>query len=90
MNEGDVGAVLRETVSVTLKLAGPPLAAALAIGLVMSIVQVITQMSEQTLSFVPKVASVVVVLAVSGAFMLRTLSDFVAFILDRLVSAGGT
>lgn len=90
MNEGDVGAVLRETVTVTLKLAGPPLAAALAVGLVMSIVQVITQMNEQTLSFVPKAAGVVVVLALSGSFMVRTLGDFVALILDRLVNVGGS
>lgn len=90
MNEGDVGAVLRETVTVVLKLGAPPLIAALVVGLVMSLVQVITQVNEQTVAFVPKVAAVVACLVVSGPFMLATLSDFAVMLFDRLVAVGGS
>jgi flagellar biosynthetic protein FliQ len=90
MNEGDIGAVLRETVTVVLKLGGPPLIAALVVGLVMSLVQVITQINEQTVAFVPKAAAVVGSLVVLGPFMLATLSDFVRLLFDQLVAVGGS
>jgi len=90
MNEADIGGVLRETVIVALKLGGPPLVAALAAGLVMSLVQVITQVSEQTLTFVPKIAVVVGALVLLGQSMLVTLSDFTRLVFDRLVATGGS
>ncbi len=90
MNEGETGAVLRETITVVLKLGGPPLAAALAVGIVMSLVQVITQINEQTLAFVPKVAAIVGALVVLGPFMQTTLTDFARMIFDRLVAIGGS
>ena len=88
MNEGDVGALLRETVTVVVKIGGPPLAAALAVGIVMSLVQVITQINEQTLSFVPKIAVIVVTLVAFGPFMQTTLTDFTQMLFDRLVTVG--
>ena len=72
-----------------LKLGGPPLLAAMAAGLVMSLLQAITQINEQTLSFVPKAAAVVAALAVSGSFMWSELSDFTRLVFDRLIAAGG-
>lgn len=89
VNEGDVGALLRETVTVALKLGGPPLIAALVVGLVMSLVQVVTQINEQTLAFVPKVAIVVGALVVLGPFMVATLGDFTRALFDRVVAVGG-
>lgn len=89
MAEGDVGAMLRETLVVVLKLGGPPLAAALVVGLVMSLVQAVTQVHEQTVAFVPKMAAVVGALVVLGPFMLATLSDFTRLVFDRVVAAGG-
>ena len=89
MNEGDIGALMRDTVMVVLKLGGPPLLGALAVGLVMSLVQVVTQINEQTLTFVPKIAVVVGALVVLGPFMLVTLSDFTRAVFDRLVAVGG-
>jgi flagellar biosynthesis protein FliQ len=90
MDQGDVGALLRETVTVVLKLGGPPLLAALAVGLVMSLVQVVTQINEQALAFVPKVAVVVGALVVLGPFMLVTLADFARLLFDKLVEVGGS
>lgn len=90
MGESDVGAVLREALTVVLKLGGPPLLVGLAVGLVMSLVQAVTQVHEQTVTFVPKFVAVIGVLLVLGPFMLVTLSDFARLLFDRLVAVGGS
>ncbi|MCW3475097.1 flagellar biosynthesis protein FliQ [Limobrevibacterium gyesilva] len=89
MQDGDVGALLRESMMVVLKLGGPPLATALAVGLVMSLVQAVTQINEQTLAFVPKVLAICGALLVMGPFMLITLTDFAHVVFDRMVVVGG-
>ncbi len=89
MNEGDVAGVLRETVVVTLKLGGPVLAVALVVGVVMSILQAITQINEQALALVPKVACIFGTLMLAGPFMLATLTDYARAMFDRLITVGG-
>ena len=89
MNEGDVGCVLRETMMVTLRLGGPVLAVALAVGVVMSILQAITQINEPTLAFVPKVAGICAALVLAGPFMFTVLNDYARAMFDRLVAVGG-
>ena len=88
MGGPDLGALLRETVTVVLKLGGPPLLAALAVGLFISLVQAVTQINEQTVSFVPKLVAVIAALVLLGPFMLTTLSDFMRLLIDRLISVG--
>jgi flagellar biosynthetic protein FliQ len=90
MNEGDVGLLLRETMLVVLKLGAPVLLVALAVGLVMSVLQAATQINEQTLAFVPKVAAIAVTLVVTGSFMMTTLQDFAHLLFDRIVQVGGS
>lgn len=89
MQEGDVGGLLRDAMLVVLKLGGPPLAMALAVGLVMSLVQAVTQINEQTLAFVPKVLAIGMALLLLGPFMLVTLTDFTRLLFDRLIAVGG-
>ena len=89
MNEGDVGAVLRETMLVTLKLGGPILLVALVIGMVMSLVQAVTQINEQTLAFVPKVLAIGGTLTLLAPFMFTTLTDFAHRMFDQLITVGG-
>ncbi len=90
MQEGDVGALVRDAFMVMLKLGGPPLVAAMAVGLVVSLFQAVTQISEQTLAFVPKVAAVAATLVLLGGFMDATLADFTRLMFDRLVAVGGS
>ena len=90
MNEGDVGALLREAVTVVLKLGGPPLGVGLLVGLVMSLVQTVTQVHEQTVAFVPKLAAIVATLVLLGPYMSDTLADFAHLVFDRLVAVGGS
>lgn len=58
------------------KIAGPVLVATLVVGLVLSIVQSATQIQEQTLTFLPKLAIAAVVLVITGAWCLRVLESF--------------
>jgi flagellar biosynthetic protein FliQ len=90
MGEGDVGAAMREAVIVVLKLGGPPLVVALLVGLVVSLLQAVTQIHEQTLAAVPKIAAVIGTVVVLGPFMLTTLNDFARLVFDRLVAVGGS
>jgi flagellar biosynthetic protein FliQ len=90
VSEADVGAVLRDAMTVALKLGGPPLLAMLGIGAVISVFQAATQISETSLAFVPKLVGLCVALMLLGSFMMATLADFAALLLDRLVAVGGT
>jgi flagellar biosynthetic protein FliQ len=89
MGEQDVAAMLRESMVLTAKLGGPVLAAALAVGLLTSIIQAATQINEQTLAFVPKVAAMAAAAVLGGSFMLTALTDFTTMIFDRIVQVGG-
>jgi len=85
----DVSAMLRATMMVLLKLGGPPLGVALAVGMVMSLLQAVTQINEQTLAFVPKVLAIGATLMILGPFMMETLTDYSHLLFDRLVVVGG-
>ena len=89
MQESDVAGLLREGMLVTLYVGGPPLLAALAVGMVISLLQAATQINEQTLAFVPKVAVIGITLVVLGSFMMATLGGFTQMLFDRLVAVGG-
>ncbi len=58
------------------KIAGPFLLVVLAIGLIVGLIQSVTQLQEQTLSFVPKLIGAAVVVAVSGSWMLDQMVAF--------------
>jgi flagellar biosynthesis protein FliQ len=90
MTEGDLAVLMRDAMWVTLRLGGPPLAVALAVGLVVSLLQAITQINEATLAFVPKAMALAVTMILLGPFMLSTLTDFTRILFDRLVAAGGS
>ncbi len=58
------------------KIAAPMLFTSLAIGLVISVIQVVTQIQEMTLTFVPKIIASVFVLLIAGGWMLSVLVEF--------------
>ncbi|ADI01749.1 MAG TPA: flagellar biosynthesis protein FliQ [Syntrophothermus lipocalidus] len=66
----------KEAVYATLLVAAPILLGSLLIGLVISILQATTQIQEQTLTFVPKIIVVLVVIIVFGPWMLNTMVAF--------------
>ena len=70
----DIG---RQAVEMTLMLSGPLLLAALVIGLIVSIFQAATQINEQTLSFIPKLLGMFMVLILAGPWMLQMMVDYI-------------
>lgn len=77
MSDAEVLEVMTGALAIAAKIAGPILIAALLIGVVVSILQTVTQIQEQTLSFVPKLVGTGVLLLVSGNWMLRELVSWI-------------
>ncbi|GHA05982.1 flagellar biosynthetic protein FliQ [Novosphingobium arvoryzae] len=73
---------------VTALVAAPVLLASLAVGLVVGIVQAATSVNEQTLTFVPKLAVIALVLVVFGASMLGLVGDFMNEIFQQIAETG--
>lgn len=76
MTEEMVLTIGSEAIKVIIYLAGPMLAAAMAIGIVVSVFQAITQINESTLTFIPKMVAVVLVLVVLAPWMLKTMEEY--------------
>ncbi len=73
----------------TLLLVGSPImGVALAVGLMISLFQALTQMQEQTLSFVPKVTAMVVTFLLSLPFMMSTMAGFAERMFERAATLG--
>ncbi|MDO4571043.1 MAG: flagellar biosynthesis protein FliQ [Planctomycetia bacterium] len=77
MDTGTLIEVGRGAIALTITLAFPVLLAAMAVGILMGIVQAVTQIQEQTLAFAPKALVVMLVLCLLLPWMLGTLVEFV-------------
>lgn len=84
MNQAVLIDLARQTVTLIIMLSTPLLAVTLIIGLIVSIVQAVTQIQEPTLSFVPKMLGVFIALALFGPWMLNTMLVFTANLLTSL------
>ncbi|MGV2497342.1 flagellar biosynthetic protein FliQ [Pelagerythrobacter aerophilus] len=73
---------------ITALVAAPVLLASLAIGLVVGLIQAATSVNEQTLTFVPKLAAVALVLVLFGASMMALLGDFTQEIFMEIARIG--
>lgn len=71
---------------VALKIAGPLLLASIAIGLVVAIFQAATQIHEQTLTFVPKIVVIALMMLVLGSMMIKTFNEFFIEIFERIAN----
>jgi flagellar biosynthetic protein FliQ len=76
VSQGQVLEIFQEAILVTLKLGGPLLIVSIVIGLVIAIFQAATQIHEQTLTFVPKILVIALMMLVMGSWMISVLSDF--------------
>lgn len=75
MNVGYVLDVSREVIWTIVKVAAPLLIISLIIGLIVSVLQTITSIQEQTLTFVPKFLAIMLVLVLFGGWMLNTVVE---------------
>lgn len=78
----------QQTLFTILVLAAPPLLAALVIGTLVSVVQTVTQLQEVTLSFIPKMAAVGLVLGLFGGWMLQIAVGFGAALIGGVGTDG--
>lgn len=88
MSETEIIAVFREAVVVALVIAAPALIIGLAVGLVVSLFQALTQIQEMTLAFVPKIVAIFLSLIVFIPWMLAELVDFTRQLADRAIGLG--
>ena len=71
-----VAEVLREGVWVVIRLCAPMLLLSMLVGVLLAIFQAVTQIHEQTLSFIFKLTVVILVLLIGGGWMMETLLDY--------------
>lgn len=76
MNEAQVVSLMARAMVLTAKVAGPVLVAALLVGLAVSVFQSLTQITDYTLTFFPKLVVIAVVVAVAGHWMLADVVSF--------------
>lgn len=74
----------KEAMYVTLLVAGPVLGIGLLVGLIISIFQATTQIQEQTLVFIPKIAAVFISLVILGPWILQVLIDYVMRLFESI------
>jgi len=76
--------LFKNTILFALYMVGPFLAVALVIGLVTSIIQSVTSLQEQTLTFAPKLVALSVMVVLLGPWLLRSLTEFTIQMISRM------
>ncbi|BBL73452.1 flagellar biosynthesis protein FliQ [Methylomagnum ishizawai] len=76
MNPDMIAELGRQAMTVTVEISAPLLIATLAVGLVIAVFQAATQINEMTLSFVPKLIVMALILMFAGTWMLQLLIDY--------------
>jgi flagellar biosynthetic protein FliQ len=80
--------LVRAAIWLTIRIGGPLMITALAVGLAVSLFQALTQIQEMTLSFVPKVVAMSIALVLALPFMLGELRAFTEELFGRIVQVG--
>ena len=89
MSLEQVTTLLQDMMLTTLIVSAPSLAAALFVGLAISVFQAATQINEQTLTFVPKIVAVFAVFGALFPWMMRNMMEFTGRVMDVIASQGG-
>ncbi len=88
MNEAEAIEICREAILVMLKVSGPVLLAGLVIGVIVSLLQAVTQIQEATLSFIPKMIVTFGITIWLLPFMMSILGGFTRSLTDRIIQIG--
>ncbi len=88
MNEAVVLALAREALIVSLLVGAPVLGVSLVIGIVVGIIQAVTQVNEMTLTFVPKLVGVFVAMLIFGPWMMEIMLGFSAGLFANMSAYG--
>ncbi|ADL05977.1 flagellar biosynthetic protein FliQ [Lacrimispora saccharolytica] len=85
MTEVALSSLMYEMFGLAVKLAGPVLVVSMVVGVVISILQAATQIHEQTITFVPKLIVIGLVLLIMGSNMMESLRDFTIHIFNTML-----
>ena len=85
MEPAEVIDIVRQGIYVLILISAPLMIVALVVGLAIALLQALTQIQEATLTFVPKVLAMLLMLALTMPFMLQTLSDYANKLQDKIV-----
>ncbi len=89
MNPEMVINLIQQSMEVAILLSAPLLLTALVTGLLISIFQAATQINEMTLSFIPKLLAIFVVMVLAGPWMISVMVDFTRRLITSLPSMIG-
>jgi|GWRWMinimDraft_16_1066024.scaffolds.fasta_scaffold58277_2 flagellar biosynthetic protein FliQ len=89
MTPDSVIAIGQEALKITALLSAPVLLAVLVTGVLISLFQAVTQINEMTLSFIPKLIVLALVLAVAGTWMIDLIVNYTIQLFDRIPSLIG-
>ena len=89
MNQDTVVHLAQQAMELAMKVGGPLLLVGLAIGLIVSVFQAVTQIQEQTLTFIPKVVAMAVVVVVAGPWMLGQIVSYTQNLYESIPSLIG-
>lgn len=87
MTSADVGDLMYDVFVIIVQLAGPLLVISMLVGIIIAIFQAATQIHEQTITFVPKLLVIGIILIFTGDSMLKTLQDFTIRLFE-MIAAG--
>lgn len=90
MNQDTVVNLASQAMSLALKVAGPLLLVGLVIGIIVSVFQAVTQIQEQSLSLIPKIVGIAVVIMVLGPWMLGQLVTYTSALYTAIPSMVGS
>jgi flagellar biosynthetic protein FliQ len=86
MTETEILDIAREAIFVILKLGAPAMVLALIVGVSISVFQALTQIQEQTLTFMPKIIVIFLSMLVLLPYMFETLQGFAHDMIDRIIA----
>lgn len=84
MTNAEVTDIMYDLFIMAVELAGPLLVISMLVGIVIAILQAATQIHEQTITFVPKLLVIGMILVFTGSSMLRSLQDYTVAIFQRI------
>ena len=84
MTIGQIVSLMRGAVTQIISAIGPVLGLALVVGLIVAILQAVTSIQEQTLTFLPKLLVILLVIALLGGTMFSSLSEYTVALFNRI------
>ena len=87
LDSAEILDIMNQTFMLSLRIAMPFLLVSMILGIVIAIFQAATSINEQTLTFVPKLIAIIIMMTVLGGTLLKTMQDFFMMIM-KLVAGG--